>query len=106
MKHIILTMLLISTMPISTSVEAEEIEKNYSVAFVIPDILIYRPIGVAVTTVGAAIFAAISPFTALAQISPPHNAFEKTSNILIKVPVQYTFKRPVGDMSFKSLKRR
>jgi len=79
---------------------AEQPEKNYSPLFVIPDILIYRPVGIAVTAAGAGLFAAISPLTALAQISPPHNAFEKTSNILIMAPARYTFDRPVGDMSF------
>ncbi len=100
MKHIILLMILISTISISAPVNAEGVEKNYSPLFVIPDILIYRPIGIAVSVVGVGLFAAISPFTALAQISPPHNAFKKVSNILIMQPVSYTFNRPVGEMSF------
>ncbi|MCK5191582.1 MAG: hypothetical protein KAR12_16170 [Methylococcales bacterium] len=99
MKHIFLVLALISTISISAPVYAEDAKENYSPFFVIPDILIYRPIGIAVTVVGAGLFAAMSPLTALAQISPPHDAFEITSNILIMGPVKYTFARPVGNIS-------
>ncbi|MCF6252716.1 MAG: hypothetical protein L3J75_15830 [Methylococcaceae bacterium] len=100
MKHIFLILFLISTSLGSNQAFAKDNAKNYSTLFVIPDILIYRPIGLAVTAVGVGVFAALSPFTALAQISPPHNAFEKTSDILIMGPGRFTFARPVGDMSF------
>ena len=99
MKHIFLVLTLISTISISAPVYAEDTEKDYSPFFVFPDILIYRPVGLAVTALGAGLFVATSPFTAFAQISPPHNAFEKASNILIMVPGRYTFARPVGNMS-------
>lgn len=99
MKHLFLVLTLISTISISTPVYAKNVEENYSPFFVIPDILIYRPLGVAATAVGAGLFVLISPFTALAQISSPHDAFEKTSNILIMGPGRYTFARPVGNMA-------
>ena len=98
MKQKLLLMIVILTITFSGPSYAEDVEKNYSPLFVIPDILIYRPVGLAVTAVGACLFAAISPFTALAQISPPHNAFKKAADVLIMGPANYTFNRPVGDM--------
>lgn len=76
-----------------------EKNENYSPLIALTDILIYRPLGLAVTAAGAAMFTAISPFTALAHISPPHDAFKKTSDFLILAPWKYTFARPVGYMS-------
>jgi hypothetical protein len=88
---------LTSTLFIFAPVYAGDAEKNYSAFFVIPDLLIYRPIGLAVTGVG--LFVAMSPLTALAQNSSPHNAFKKMSDILIMVPSEYTFARPAGNSS-------
>ncbi len=81
--------------------EAAEIEtsEHFSRFFVVPDIIIYRPVGFAFTVVGAAVFVAISPLTAFANIAPPHDAFEKSKDILIMAPASYTFLRPVGNMS-------
>lgn len=98
MKKFLLIVTLILPLFFSTSAYARDVEENYSALFVIPDLLIYRPVGVAITAVGAALFVATSPFTALAQISPPHNAFEKMSDILIMAPGKYTFSRPAGNM--------
>lgn len=67
--------------------------------FVVLDVLIYRPFGVALTALGTAVFVAMSPLTALASIPEPHDAFEKTYQVLIRTPVRYTFVRPVGDKS-------
>lgn len=96
MKQILTLALLIFSLTASVSAKADQHE--YSPFFVIPDILIYRPVGIAVTVAGAGLFAAISPFTAIAQIAPPHDAFEKTADILIMGPGRFTFKRPVGNL--------
>lgn len=96
MKHIFLAVLLISAVSISSPVYAESAKEGNSSLFVITDILIYRPLGLAATIAGAGLFVAMSPVTAFAQITPPHNAFEKTSDILIKGPVRFTFSRPLG----------
>lgn len=60
------------------------------------DVIIYRPLGLIATLVGSAVFVGISPLTALAAISRPHDAFEKTAQLLIVNPANYTFDRPLG----------
>jgi hypothetical protein len=68
--------------------------------FVLLDVLLYRPVGLAVTVIGTAAFIGLSPLTALASIPEPHDAFAKTGKILILAPATYTFVRPVGDRDF------
>lgn len=97
MKQIRALALLVFLSSFSATASADE--NDYSPFFVLPDILIYRPVGIAVTIAGAGVFAAISPLTAIAQISPPHDAFEKTADILIMGPAKYTFDRPVGNLT-------
>jgi len=103
MKQLLLALTLLFTVSLFSPAYAEETEieanEHYSPFFVIPDILIYRPVGLAFTVIGSALFVAISPLTAFANISPPHDAFEKTKDILIMAPASYTFFRPVGNMS-------
>jgi hypothetical protein len=65
--------------------------------FAVVDILVMRPLGIAATVAGSALFAAISPFTAVASIPAPHNAFNTAYKVLIRIPARYTFVRPVGD---------
>lgn len=60
------------------------------------DILLYRPLGLVATIAGSAIFAATSPLTAFANISPPHDAFEIAGGILVVAPAKFTFDRPLG----------
>jgi hypothetical protein len=98
-KKILLTLILISTITLSVPAFAENTKKVYDPGFVMLDILVYRPLGLAVTIVGTGLFVAMSPLTAMAQIAPPHDAFEKTADILIVTPGEYTFTRPVGDRS-------
>ena len=80
-----------STVPPSQSVE--EVDPG----FVILDVLLYRPVGFAVTVIGTGAFIGLSPLTALASIPEPHDAFAKTAKILILAPGAYTFIRPIGD---------
>jgi hypothetical protein len=61
------------------------------------DLLVYRPIGLVGTALGGAGFLAVSPIVALASIPPPHDAFGKTSELLVMTPAAFTFKRPFGD---------
>ena len=74
--------------------------KNADPGFVILDVLLYRPVGLVLTVIGTGVFIGMSPLTALASIPAPHDAFVKTSNILILAPAAYTFIRPVGDRDF------
>ncbi|MEC4748711.1 hypothetical protein [Methylomicrobium sp. Wu6] len=67
--------------------------------FTLLDILIYRPIGLAVTIAGAGLVVGISPLIALASIPRPHDAFPQAFDILVNNPAAYTFVRPLGDRS-------
>lgn len=67
--------------------------------FALFDVIFYRPIGLAATIAGTAFFVGITPMTVLASIPEPHDAFEKTYKVLIRMPARYTFVRPVGDKS-------
>ncbi|WKJ91187.1 hypothetical protein QZJ86_03405 [Methylomonas montana] len=62
------------------------------------DIVLYRPLGLIATVAGSAIFAATSPLTAFANISPPHDAFEIAAGMLVVAPAKFTFDRPLGVM--------
>jgi len=69
---------------------------DYNPYFVPFDLLITRPLGLATTVVGTTLFVAMSPFTALSSIAPPHDAFERVADAFIVVPATYTFLRPMG----------
>ena len=69
---------------------------DYNPWFVPFDILITRPLGLATTITGTALFVAFSPFIALSAIAPPHDAFARVADVFIVVPATYTFLRPVG----------
>jgi hypothetical protein len=65
---------------------------------VVGDILFMRPSGLILTLVGSALFVGLSPLTAIAAISPPHDAFEVAADVLVLRPANFTFNRPVGVM--------
>lgn len=67
--------------------------------FTLLDVLIYRPIGLAVTIAGAGLTVGISPLIALASIPKPHDAFSRVFDILVNEPAAYTFVRPLGNRS-------
>lgn len=77
-------------------VQAKEKSKDYNPFFVPIDLLITRPLGLATTIAGTALFVVMSPFTALSSIAPPHDAFERVADVFIVVPATYTFLRPMG----------
>ena len=56
--------------------------------FVVIDIAILRPASLVVTIAGAALFVGLSPFTALASIPEPHDAFAKSYEVLIHTPAR------------------
>jgi hypothetical protein len=100
MKKLISFIILLSVMCCSTVAQSQSNDEIDTGFFVILDVLFYRPVGLAVTLIGTGVFIGMSPLTALASIPAPHDAFAKTSNILILAPAAYTFIRPVGDRSF------
>lgn len=83
----------------SAAARSQSVEKA-DPGFVLLDVLLYRPVGLAVTIIGAGAFIGLSPLTALASIPEPHDAFAKVGSILILAPAAYTFIRPVGDRDF------
>jgi hypothetical protein len=99
MRKLIRFVILISIMSCSAVAHSQSVEAT-DPGFVLLDILLYRPVGFVVTIIGAAAFVGLSPLTAFASIPAPHDAFLKTSNILILAPAAYTFIRPIGDRNF------
>jgi len=55
------------------------------------DLLLIRPVGVAATVIGSALFVVSLPFSAIGGNTKP--AYEK----MVKEPAKYTFTRPLGD---------
>ena len=60
------------------------------------DVIVVRPLGALGTLAGGALFIGLSPFTALASIPEPHDAFTRMGAILVGAPYAYTFIRPLG----------
>jgi len=81
------------TQPVQAKAEPSA---DYNPFFVPIDLLVTRPLGLATTIAGTALFVVMSPFTALSSIAPPHDAFERVADVFIVVPATYTFLRPMG----------
>ena len=80
----------------STEVSNSKKKLDYNPWFIPMDILITRPLGLATSMAGTALFVVFSPFIGLSAIAPPHDAFERVADVFIVVPATYTFLRPVG----------
>lgn len=94
MKRLLIS-LLIALPVVTNSIHAEPAALPAGAAL-LADIVIFRPVGLAVTIAGGAVFVGISPFTAFANIPSPHNAFQKTAEFLVNNPGKFTFVRPLG----------
>jgi hypothetical protein len=99
MKKLTGLFILVSIVSCSTVPHSQKVEEEQP-GFVMLDVLVYRPAGLIATVIGTGVYIGISPLTALASIPEPHDAFVKTSKILILSPANYTFVRPLGDRSF------
>ena len=99
MKKLISFFVLVSIISCSTIPPSKSVEE-VDPGFVMLDVLLYRPVGFAVTIIGTGAFIGLSPLTALASIPEPHDAFAKTARILILGPGAYTFVRPLGNRDF------
>ena len=97
MKKFFVSGVLLIAVTLTTTVSAEHTKVEYSPGFAALDLVIYRPIGIAATIAGGALFAGLSPLTAIAEISPPHDAFDKTVDFMVIKPFNYTFSRPLGE---------
>ncbi|MDD1611538.1 MAG: hypothetical protein LUQ57_00180 [Methylococcaceae bacterium] len=62
--------------------------------------VILRPAGLVATILGGGFYLAMSPFTAVTSIYPPHDTFEKFADLVVVNPYKFTFTRPVGDHAF------
>ncbi len=63
--------------------------------FMVMDAVIGRPLGLASIILGGTIFVISLPFTALS------GSTAKAAKVLVINPVNYTFKRPLGDFDYK-----
>lgn len=61
--------------------------------------LIIRPVAVVASVTGLALFIVASPFSGLASIPEPHDAFKTTWNDFVITPYHFAFRRPFGDYS-------
>ena len=99
MKKFARFFVLLSVLCCSAAAHSQSVEE-IDPGFVILDVLLYRPLGLAATVIGTGMFIGLSPLTAFASIPEPHDAFAKTGKILILAPAGYTFIRPIGDRDF------
>ena len=67
---------------------------------VLPETVL-RPAGFMGLLGGCALFVASTPFTAVASIESPHDAWFNSFNGFVGAPVRYTFTRPIGDYRFE-----
>ena len=64
--------------------------KDASAPAMMIDLVVYRPVGIALTAVGAAFFVVSLPFTAAA------GSTDEAGQTLVGKPFQFTFDRPLG----------
>ncbi|MFO1417596.1 MAG: hypothetical protein U1E83_02900 [Methylotetracoccus sp.] len=72
-------------------------DKVFSTGDAVVELFVFRPLGLAGTIAGAAVFTAALPFTALASIAPPHDAVSRSSELLVNRIARWAFVRPFGD---------
>lgn len=65
-----------------------------SSAAIIFDVLVTRPLGIAATAIGTAVFVAALPFTI------PSRSVGVSAEKLIADPFLFTFRRPAGDLDY------
>jgi hypothetical protein len=100
-KKSLITMIIAAmmVMPLTTTAFAGEYfeAEDPSGGAMMFDLAVVRPVGIVATAVGCVFFVVSSPFSALG--GNINSAGEK----LVKDPVAYTFKRPLGE--FESMRR-
>lgn len=98
MKKIHITIILGFLLMISSlNLRADDTDNHPPGAEVI-DLIFMRPAGLVALVGGSGLFLALSPLTAIATVSPPHDAFDRLANHIILKPYVFTFDRPLGDM--------
>ena len=99
-----LVILLIAAMMImpvaSTAFAAEYFEaEDPSGGAMIFDLAVVRPVGIVATAIGCVFFVVSSPFSALG------GNIDTATEKLVKDPVAYTFKRPLGEFDTTNVRR-
>ncbi|WP_428357198.1 hypothetical protein [Methyloprofundus sp.] len=61
--------------------------------------IVIRPFAVLGSITGFALFVVASPFSGLASIPEPHDAFKTTWDNFVVTPYYFAFRRPLGDYS-------
>ncbi len=89
MKRIIISLLIAVTL-IATSAPAFASDREISVTF---DVLLVRPLSLATTVFGTAVFIVALPFALTSR------SVGATADTLVATPFKYTFTRPIGDFS-------
>jgi hypothetical protein len=89
MKKIVMALLIALTL-MAASAPAFGSDKGLDIA---TDVLIVRPVSLAATVIGTALFIVALPF------SLPSGSVGTTAQALVATPYKYTFVRPVGDFS-------
>ena len=72
------------------ALDQDQIGREPTADEVLADALIARPLGLVGTVIGAAAFVVSLPF------SIPSNTVPRAAKTLVAEPLQYTFKRPIG----------
>lgn len=75
--------------------------RQASALAVLADLVLLRPLGIALTAAGAGLFIGTSPLAALASIAPPHDAIERSGTALVVAPGAFTFMRPLGEFTYQ-----
>lgn len=70
--------------------------------YTLSDLLLLRPFGFGLTALGASLFVATSPIIGIANLAPPHDAFDKAAAALVLAPYGFTFQRPLGVFDYES----
>ncbi len=100
-KKSLITMIIAAmmVMPLTTTAFAGEYfeAEDPSGGAMMFDLAVVRPVGIVATAVGCVFFVVSSPFSALG------GNIDSASEKLVKDPVAYTFKRPLGE--FVSMRR-
>lgn len=64
-------------------------------AYIIPDVLLARPLGLTAIVLGSVLFVIALP------VAIPSRSVKKVGQRLVADPVEFTFIRPVGDFDYK-----
>jgi hypothetical protein len=88
MRRRLIAGLLLLAMP---AAHADDTVSGDKAAYMVADVVVMRPLGLAATVLGAALTVVALPFTI------PSGSVEESVQAFIVKPAEYTFKRPLGD---------